>query len=157
MWHKISKASHTFFFLLFSFIVILLIGTGTVLAVEKAYYHFVILGDPHLPGKYINSKEHVIQDINTWVDVDGVVAMGDICEISGTVGEYVIAKNFFKSLNKSLFPIVGNHDYIYDDRLSTTGHHKKAAQSTRAAKLLRFQETFDLTEIYYTKRAGNYL
>jgi len=68
-----------------------------VWAIDKAYYHLVILGDPHLPGKYISSKEKVIKNINTWTDVDEAIAIGDICEISGTNEEYATAKIFSKA------------------------------------------------------------
>jgi hypothetical protein len=60
-------------------------------AIDKPY-HLVVLGDPHLPGKNIEAKERVIQNIISWDDVDMVIAVGDICEDRGTVEEYTAAR-----------------------------------------------------------------
>ena len=94
---KITRAIQTSILLLFCLITLLLMGEMPVWAIDKAYYHLVILGDPHLPGKYISSKEKVIKNINTWTDVDEAIAIGDICEISGTNEEYATAKIFSKA------------------------------------------------------------
>ncbi len=125
---------------------------------NKPYHHLVVLGDPHLPGKHIEAKEHVIQDINAWDDVDMVIAVGDICEDRGTNDEYAAAGNFFNKLNKPFYPIVGNHDYIYEDDLSAKGNRvrTKSSYSTQA-KLRRFTDTFRLPSIYYDKKVGPYL
>jgi 3',5'-cyclic-AMP phosphodiesterase len=124
---------------------------------DKTHHHLVVLGDPHLPGKNLEAKEQVIQKINSWDDVDMVVAVGDICEDRGTEEEYVAAGKFFGKLNKPLYPIVGNHDFIYEDVLSPKGNRIRAKPYTNEAKLRRFRETFRLPTIYYDKKAGSYL
>jgi len=144
-------------FLLFSFLFLLSNGTWSTEAIDKTYQHLVILGDPHLPGKNIESKKHVIQEINLWDDVDMVIAVGDICEDRGTAEEYAAAKKFFGRLNKPLYPIVGNHDYIYDSLLSRDGKRIKGMTASREAKLRRFRETFGLPTIFYSKKADSYL
>ncbi len=123
----------------------------------KSYQHLVILGDPHLPGKNIEAKERVIQNINSWDDVDMVIVVGDICEDRGTDEEYAAAKKFFDKLNKPLCPIVGNHDYIYEDDLSSKGSRVRARPYSNEAKLDRFREAFRLPTIYYDKKVGSYL
>lgn len=128
----------------------------TVDASEKAYQHLVILGDPHLPGKKIKIKEQVISAINTWDDVDMVVAVGDICEERGTNEEYAAAKEFFSKLKKPLYPIVGNHDYLYADNLDSKGKKSRAVRETREAKLNKFRDLFGLKEVSYSKKAGKY-
>lgn len=133
------------------------IETWAADAAGKAYYHLVILGDPHLPGKNIEAKENVIQRINAWDDVDMVMAAGDICEDLGTDDEYAAAKTFFGKLNKPLFPIVGNHDYIYSSFLSPQGKRVKGDATSREAKLSKFRETFGLPSICYSRKAGRYL
>lgn len=126
-------------------------------AIDKPYHHLVVLGDPHLPGKNIEAKEHVIQNINSWDDVNMVIAVGDICEDRGTVEEYTSVRKFFDKLNKPLYPIVGNHDYIYEDILGSKGNHIRAGSFSIEAKLRRFTETFSLPSIYYDKKVGSYL
>ena len=125
--------------------------------IDKPYHHLVVLGDPHLPGKNIEAKEHVIQKINSWNDVEMVIAVGDICEDRGTDEEYAAARKFFDKLNKPLYPIVGNHDYIYEDNLSSKGNRLRASPYSNEAKLHRFRETFRLPSIYYDKKVGSYL
>jgi 3',5'-cyclic-AMP phosphodiesterase len=123
----------------------------------KPYYHLVILGDSHLPGKNLQAKEQVIRTINTWADLDMVVLVGDICESAGTDEEYSMAKNFFKRLEVPFYPIAGNHDYLYENRLSPKGYRITASPGTREAKLRTFRDAFGLTEVFYSKRVGQYL
>lgn len=144
------------FLFVFMFVLPLLHGVAAADTSEKAY-HLVILGDPHLPGKHIELKKKVIQTINTWKDVDMVVAVGDICEDRGTKEEYGAVKDFFATLKWPLFPIVGNHDYLYADSLNAKGKRHKADAETREVKLRTFRETFGLKELFYRKIAGNYL
>lgn len=147
-----------FSFLLIIFLVVLPFrGIGKAAAAEKEYQHLVILGDPHLPGDKIKIKEQVIATINTWDDVDMIIAVGDICKERGTDEEYTAAKEFFAKLKKPLYPIVGNHDYLYADSLDIKGKKFRAVTETREAKLSRFRETFGLKEISYSKMAGRYL
>ncbi|MEI6702679.1 MAG: dienelactone hydrolase family protein [Deltaproteobacteria bacterium] len=122
----------------------------------KPYHHLVILGDPHLPGRYIESKREVIETINAWNDLDMVVAVGDICEDRGTKEEYASAKDFFDKLKKPLFPIVGNHDYIYSDILDIKGKRDRAVSKTREEKQLKFRQTFGLQDVSYVKAVGKY-
>jgi Icc protein len=122
---------------------------------EKNYYHIVVLSDLHLPGRMIPTKEKVIKTINSSPEVDMVVLLGDICEHFGTVEEYAYAKKFLSQLNKPFFPVVGNHEYIYDD--SIPGKYVKASYSSRKKKLQRFKETFSLEEVFYSKRVESYL
>jgi len=126
-------------------------------AIDKTYHHLVILGDPHLPGKNIEAKKQVIQKINSWNDVEMVIAVGDICEDRGTDEEYAAARIFFDKLNKPLYPIVGNHDYIYEDVLSSKGNRVKARLYSNETKLHKFTETFKLATIYYDRKVGSYL
>jgi predicted MPP superfamily phosphohydrolase len=131
-------------------------GISPVDAAEKEFHHLVILGDPHLPGKYIENKEQVISTINTWQDVDMVIAVGDICEDRGTDEEYAEAKRFFLKLKKPFYPIVGNHDFIYDNNFDSKGKRNKAGPETREAKLKKFRDTFGLQNNSYSKSAGTY-
>ena len=84
-----------------------------------------------------------------------VVLLGDICEHFGTVEEYAYAKKFLSQLNKPFSPVVGNHEYIYEDNVP--GKYVKASYSSRKKKLQRFRETFSLQEVFYSKRVEFYL
>lgn len=134
-----------------------LFGISYSLANEKDSYHLVILGDPHLPGKNVPEKENVIKTINSWEDVDMVVALGDISFELGTADESVFAKKFFSHLKKPLYVIAGNHDYIYDDFFDPKGRKTKASPGNRQQKLKRFKETFTLPDLYYSKKLEHYL
>jgi len=129
----------------------------TTWAAEGAYYHLVVLGDPHLPGKYRESKEHVIETINSWTDVDIVIPVGDLNESAGTDNEYAAVRDFFANLRKPVCPIAGNHDYIYESNTGPKGKRLKAGPDTRKAKLHAFRETFGLQEYFYSRRMGGYL
>lgn len=137
--------------------IMVLLLSGCAGAGARTYRHLVILGDPHLPGKYIESKEDVIQKINSWDDVDMVIAVGDICEDLGTDVEYAAARKFFGKLNKPFFPIAGNHDFIYSSFLSPQGKRVRAEASSRESKLRNFSETFGLASIYYRKDDSGFL
>jgi len=137
-------------------ILLILSGAAPANSEDKAYYHLVVLGDPHLPGKNINAKEHVIQDINSWPDVDMVIAVGDICEVTGSSEEYAAAKKFFGKLQAPFCAIVGNHDFIYEDVIGPNGKKKRSAPAIRDAKLNEFREIFGLPALYYSKKLAGY-
>jgi len=126
-------------------------------AKEKDSHHLVILGDPHLPGRNIIEKENVIKTINSWDNVDMVVALGDISFELGTADELMYAKKFFSQLQKPLWIVAGNHDYIYDDFFDAKGRKRKASAGTQQQKLQRFTKAFDLPNLYYSKKPGDYL
>ncbi len=86
-----------------------------------------------------------------------VIAVGDICEDLGTDNEYEAAKKFFDKMDKPLFPIAGNHDYLYSSFLSPQGKRVRADAASMQKKLNKFRETFGLPSISYSKMAGSYL
>jgi len=127
----------------------------------RDYHQIVVLSDVHLPGHNLAQKEKAIATINAWPDVDLVAVTGDIVATGGDREQYDFARRFFSKLNKPIAFVGGNHDYIYPDSYpvdKATGHHaKEASPEARQQKLARFKETWGLPEIFYSKRAGNYL
>lgn len=123
----------------------------------RDYYHLVILGDPHLPGRDIENKKQVLETINSWEDVEMVIAVGDICEYFGTDAEYGAAKDFFSSLHKPLCPIAGNHDYIYESPSGSNAALRMGSQASQKAKLRLFRKTFGLSSHFYSRNVGGYL
>ena len=121
----------------------------------RDYNHLVIFSDPHLPGRLIPAKNKVVDTVNSWQDVDAVAVLGDITESAGTPQEYAFAKAFFARLRKPLYPIMGNHDYIYE--IGPAGHPQKAPPAARQAHLKLFQDTFALPAARYERRVGRYL
>jgi 3',5'-cyclic AMP phosphodiesterase CpdA len=146
-----------FLFFLGLFALTLAVEVAYLSASERDYHHLVILGDPHLPGRNISLKQKMIDTINAWPDVDMVVAVGDLCEDLGTREEYDAVRQFFSRLNKPLYPVTGNHDYLYEDQKSFKGTRVKAASSINKEKLQRFKETFSLPDLKYRKKVGPYL
>jgi len=125
---------------------------------SRAYHHLVILGDPHLPGRDLENKKHVLEKINSWDDVEMVIAVGDICEYFGTDAEYAAAKEFFSILHKPLYSIAGNHDYIYESSVEPNSKRlSMGSQATQQAKLGQFRKTFGLTHHFYSRNVGGYL
>jgi 3',5'-cyclic-AMP phosphodiesterase len=120
----------------------------------EAYHHLVILGDPHLPGRDFQNKEKVLTTINSWEDVEMVIAVGDICADLGTDDEYQVAKTFFSKVQAPFFAIAGNHDYFYAD---APGQLLAGTSASQQAKLRKFRETFELEKYYYSKYVGEYL
>jgi 3',5'-cyclic AMP phosphodiesterase CpdA len=138
------------------FFIAVFFGLNPVSAAEINYHHIVVLGDPHLPGKNLEGKEEVIKTINSWNDVEMVVAVGDICEDRGTPEEYAVAKTFFARLIKPFYPVVGNHDYIYADSPNAKGQRQRGTDESRQLKLDRFRRTFGLKDVSYSRSVGNY-
>lgn len=145
---------------------VILIGLGVLLlgapgnllsAGGPTPYHLLVLGDPHLPGKFLAEKKAVIRNINSWPDIKLVVAVGDICQDLGTAKEYSAAKQFFNQLAKPFVPIPGNHDFIYADIKGPNGKRIKAAASEKHRKLALFQRTFGIPALYHSKLVANYL
>ena len=118
-------------------------------------HHLVVLGDLHLPGSNLAVKDKVLQTINTWGDVEAVVAVGDLCEEDGSPREYRAVKSFFAQLAKPLLPVVGNHDFIYSWFKKGTKSVRGDAES-REGRLRNFRETFGLSSVYYSKTVGDY-
>lgn len=127
------------------------------LAGDSGYHHVVLLGDPHIPGKEYGRKVAVLERINTWNDVDLVVALGDLCADFGTEEEYTRVKEFFGMLKKPFCPITGNHDYMYDDFKDGSGRYMLAYSGNKEKKLQRFRDTFGLPEVFYSRQLGGYL
>lgn len=119
--------------------------------------HIVILGDPHIPGKHLDNKKQVLEQINQWSDVDSVVAMGDLCSQTGTQEEYEQVQAYFFKLTKPLYAITGNHDFIYADTLDANGKLQHASREIQEAKLKRFQTLFNLPKLYYSVIKEHYL
>jgi 3',5'-cyclic-AMP phosphodiesterase len=124
---------------------------------ENAYHHLVILGDPHLPGRNIEFKEQVLAKINSWDDVEMVVAVGDICAGFGTDTEYAVAGRFFGKLDKPFFPITGNHDFFYQSPSGSDGRLVQGTKESQQAKLGQFRRTFGLNNHFYSRHVGRYL
>jgi 3',5'-cyclic-AMP phosphodiesterase len=155
------------FILTFSFAILLNISSAENQITGKDYYRIVVLGDPHLPFKYlkitdekkqkkiIDEKENAIKDINSWKDADLAVAVGDITGETGSDSEYDYAKNFFKKLNVQVLPITGNHDFTYQ---TETKNNKLVHGTVETAfqKLKKFETTFGLENISYTREISNY-
>lgn len=135
---------------------------------KKGYYRIVILGDPHLPvrerenrdaekrQRIMEAKDSVINDINAWSDVDEVAVLGDIAAQFGTETEYSYAKAYFACVQKPVYIISGNHDYVYEDAFSPTGRFVWGDTASRQAKLKQFKESFALESLFYTHQAGPY-
>lgn len=136
----------------------LLAGCGTCRqqTPERGYHHLLVLGDPHLPGTNLPQKENIIDTINTWEDVDLVVAVGDICDVYGTEAEYAAAGAFFARLRKPLVPIAGNHDYIYATPTTASGGYLTGSPASQQAKLRIFRQTFGLRHLFSSKTIGGY-
>lgn len=131
------------------FTALLVVWYACVLCAQPLH-HIVVLGDPHIPGKRMESKEAVLQTINQWKDVSSVVAIGDVCSQTGTREEYEMVKAYFAKLSHPLYPITGNHDFIYEDALDHNGKLKHASIEIQKEKLEMFQKTFGLSQRYYT-------
>lgn len=129
----------------------------TACGASPGYHHLVVLGDPHLPGRHLEVKEEALATINSWPDVELVVAVGDICVDFGTDAEYVAVKDFFAKLHKPLVAITGNHDYLYATPPGPEGGLIPGSREDQEAKLRKFAETFDLERLYSSRRMGKYL
>lgn len=120
--------------------------------------HLLILGDPHLPGKNLAAKEEVLARINSWPDIDLVIAVGDLTSLYGSAEEYAAAGAFFRKLHHPLAPVAGNHDTFYlTPHPPTSGGYQPAPWLVREEKLQRFRRTFALEHHYYSRQIGPYL
>jgi Icc protein len=145
-----------FSILLICLLISVLLGTEEGISQNKeASHHIVLLSDPHLPGKNLPLKQQVVENINSWTDVDSVIVSGDICEESGTVKEYESAKRFLSKI-KPFYPIAGNRDHLYEDK-SPGEKFRRASESVRKKKLERFKETFSLANAFYSIEKNDYL
>ncbi|MHB9098165.1 MAG: metallophosphoesterase family protein [Syntrophales bacterium] len=126
-------------------------------APDRPYRAIALIGDPHLPGRNLPTKEELIRTIGGWNDIERVVVLGDICKETGTAQEYAFAKKFFSRLGKPIRLVAGNHDYIYEDEMNSEGRKMQASPAVRRKKLARFAETFGMKEVYGEERLGGYL
>ncbi|MGM0600982.1 MAG: metallophosphoesterase family protein [Candidatus Rifleibacteriota bacterium] len=110
-----------------------------------------IIGDPHLPGRQLELKQQVIEDINSWSEVDLVVCTGDLCATVGTEKEFSFAAEFFSHLNKPFITLIGNHDNFYSD-----GGYFEASASEREIKLQRFARYFPEQKLYFSRSFADY-
>jgi Icc-related predicted phosphoesterase len=120
------------------------------------YRRIVVIADTHVSGEHLERQEEAIRQINAWDDVDLVAVLGDLCFDMGTDGEYAQAKALLSKLTKPLYPVVGNHDYIYDG-YGLAGVRKKGTSNVRREKQRKFREVFGLESSYYKVELGPYL
>ena len=141
---------------------VLLVGAfcfslGTIAAADRNYQQIVVFGDPHLPGRIMESKEAALQHVVAWPDVDAVVVVGDLSYDTGTESELNEAKRFFSRINTLFYAITGNHDVMYADAKSADGKRIRTSPAERNFKLERFVAAFNLPGAFYSKQIGNYL
>lgn len=141
--------------------VLFLLATGQAQGAEvkpavngRDYSRLVVFSDLHLPGRLLSEKGKAVDTVNGWDDVDGIAVTGDIMARRGTEAEYAVAKKFCSRFKKPVYPIVGNHDYIYVE--GPDGKTLQGSPPARQAKLGLFQETFGLPALNYEKRFGRY-
>lgn len=133
-------------------------STNTKASVDgRGYTHIALLSDLHLPGHLKDQKGRIIENLNSWDDLDAVAVLGDVTQHRGMKAEYEYAKTFFSTLKAPVLPITGNHDYLYEDEPGATGKNRKASPAVRSEKLERFKQLFSLEAIYYTKIVNGYL
>ncbi|KYZ76032.1 hypothetical protein AXX12_06205 [Anaerosporomusa subterranea] len=132
-------------------------GRRSVSIEGRAYSHIALLSDLHLPGNQRDAKTRVIENLNSWNDLNAVAVLGDTVQTRGTTAEYAYAKSFFSQLKAPVFAITGNHDFIYDDQLGPSGKNRKALPEQRREKLLRFRQLFSLEDHFYSKKLQGYL
>jgi len=104
-------------------------------------FNIALIGDPHLPGRYLEKKNSVIDTVNNWDDVDEVVIVGDFCETIGTDAEFAVARRFVSALRQPFELINGNHDYVFAKKYGTADY-KMASIAQRYGKLERFRAAF---------------
>lgn len=120
----------------------------------RDYKQVVLFGDPHIPGINFDGKRKVIDNVNTWEDVDLFVSLGDQCSDLGTDEEYKLVKEVFGKLKKPYIPIIGNHDFFYSDNGPDPN---KPVRTSAGDKLRKFKDVFGLPGNYHTRRLGSYL
>ncbi len=157
MINPIKKCSGAFTVFLLAVMVLVMPWPHPAGAEDPSYHRLVILGDPHLPGRFIEKKEAVLETINSWEDTEMVISVGDICSDFGSDEEYREAEIFFSRLKKPFFPVAGNHDYIYETPSGPKGGLVIAPRPVQEEKLQKFREVFDLPEYFYSKHVGGYL
>lgn len=141
---------------------------GRLLAAEREYKRIVVLGDPHLPVRTLQhpdrktqedivaAKNAVIEDINSWTDVDAVVAVGDIVAQRAITAEYAYIRKFFNRLQPPLWVVNGNHEFCYQDEPTETGHARRGDAAMRVRKLEQYQRFWQLPSRWYAKELGGY-
>ncbi len=120
------------------------------------YHRIVVIADTHVSAEHLERQGEAIRQINAWEDVDLVAVLGDLCFDMGTDGEYAQAKALLSKLTKPLYPVTGNHDYIYSG-YGIAGVRKKGTSDVRREKLKKFRDVFGLENTYYKAQLGPYL
>lgn len=139
-----------------------------VRAGDREYYRLVVLGDPHLPVRVLEhpksvdqqvileAKNRVIQDINSWDDVDAVAVVGDIVEQRAVPKEYAYIRQFFGKLTRKLWVINGNHEFLYKDSPKANDKPEMGDSASWKRKLEYFRTFWQLPKRWYTKDVGRY-
>ena len=130
----------------------------------KEYRRIVVVSDLHYPSKVrteperakkIEHKSQVVDEINTWKDVDLLAFTGDLVQRTGSKTEYKEAKAFTDRFLAPKAFIPGNHAFMYASKLEK-GKAAHASMEERERKLHRFAETFGLKSLYYGEEMSGY-
>src|SRR5665647_23345 len=113
-------------FFIIAVVIMVGINTGVTQAASE-YYRVVVFSDLHLPYKpqlhdkssrqeqVMAAKNSLREQVNSWDDVNLIVAVGDITGGFGTVSEYAYALDYFSRLRHPYAVVTGNHDFMYAD------------------------------------------
>lgn len=133
---------------------------------EKPNQRLVICSDVHYitkstkPEIRVRKKEQklqALQTLNSQKDVDLVVFLGDLVELTGDEQNYADAKSFYDQCKLPKTLIAGNHEFIYSNHYNDKGKLIRQNPEGRAARQALFKKVFGMDYLYYTKNIGKYL
>ena len=141
---------------------------GMATAAKNGYYHIVLLSDLHLPwrtkkfptdtdqSEVWEQKQQVLENINSWEDVDEVAILGDLAARFGTEEEFVYVDDYLSCIHVPWYAVAGNHDYAYEDEPNEDGKLQRAPLVSKRAKLAAFTKRYHLPDVFYARSVGRY-
>ncbi|WP_462333026.1 metallophosphoesterase family protein [Schwartzia sp. (in: firmicutes)] len=138
-------------------------------AAQREYYRILLLSDTHLPwrtkkhkteedqNEVWEQKTKILDDINSWDDVDEVDVLGDLAARYGTEEEFACVDEYLSQISVPVYVIAGNHDYAYQDEPDENGKLLRCeTYEERWEKLMAFTRRYHLPDVYYARTVGKY-
>lgn len=144
-------------------------GQAAIASADNDVHRITVISDAHVPLKTkerttndeklraMEAKLKVVDEVNSWKDVELVTILGDVVGDGGSAEEWALAKTFIGRFQKPLVGIAGNHEAMYVDYRDEKGKLALSNPEMRLNKMQKGRDLYGVKDLYQSRMVGNYL
>ncbi len=120
-------------------------------------FRIAVAADLHVCPGNLDGLERMAACLNGMKAVDAVALCGDLSKRVSTDAERELAAELVGKIKKPVWAVVGNHDFMYQDKLGPDDKKYRGSPAEKRAKLKKFQEAFKQKAIRFSRLEGGHL